>query len=239
MPLPGKFEGRLGVIPYTLCYNNAERCVPAGDLRGVVYIGGSKLSKWHRWPSTVAARICLAETRSNSAPDSQSLGAFLPLPRRRRSHWLSACLFAALTLSSATFVQPVAAEGNSVRLGVSARIAAFFRLQVDHQLNTLTITAQDIQLGYVDVPSASQITVITNAADGYAIEFHPQGDLFQSVNIAGLQNPIHIGPFGGMAEQSVPHGRSTTHQLGYRFQLRSGLKAGNYAWPLAMSVRSL
>ena len=47
----------------------------------------------------------------------------------------------ALALSCATFAQPVVAEGNSVRLGVSARIAAFFRLQVDHQLDRFTVTA--------------------------------------------------------------------------------------------------
>jgi len=63
--------------------------------------------------------------------------------------------------------------------------------------------------------------------------------LFQETRITGLQDRIVIGPLGGMAEQSRPHGRNTTHQLSYRFQLRRDLAAGVYAWPLAISVRSL
>ena len=119
-----------------------------------------------------------------------------------------------------------------------ARIATFFRMQVDHQVAALTITARDIERGYVEVPAASNFSVITNTQDGFVIDFRPRSDVFHSVLVTGLQNPVEIGAQGGTAMHNVPHGRTTFHQLSYRFMLRPDLQAGSYPWPLEISVRS-
>jgi hypothetical protein len=149
-----------------------------------------------------------------------------------------AVLIAAMSLVSAPAVRNAYAEAHTTRLTVMARIATFFRMQVDHQVAALTITARDIELGYVEVPAASNFSVITNTQEGYLIDFRPRSDVFRSALVTGLQNPIEIGAQGGTAMNNVPHGRTTFYQLGYRFMLRPDLQPGNYPWPLEISVRS-
>lgn len=149
-----------------------------------------------------------------------------------------AALLAALSLASAPAVQNAYAEPHTTKLTVMARIATFFRMQVDHQDAALTITERDIERGYVEVPAASKFSVVTNTQDGFVIDFRPRSDVFRSVLVTGLQNPIEIGAAGGTAMNNVPHGRTTFHQLGYRFMLRPDLQPGSYPWPLDISVRS-
>jgi hypothetical protein len=149
-----------------------------------------------------------------------------------------AALLAALSLASAPAVQNAHAEPHTAKLTVMARVATFFRMQVDHQAAALTITERDIERGYVEVPAASNFSVITNAQDGFVIDFRPRSDVFRSVLVTGLQNPVEIGAQGGSAMNNVPHGRTTFHQLGYRFMLRPDLQPGSYPWPLEISVRS-
>jgi hypothetical protein len=148
-----------------------------------------------------------------------------------------AALLAALSLASAPAVQNACAEPHTTKLTVMARVATFFRMQVEHQAAALTITANDIERGYVEVPAASSFSVITNTPDGFVVDFRPRSDVFRSVLVTGLQNPFEIDAHGGTVMHSVPHGRTTYHQLGYRFMLRPDLQPGNYPWPLEISVR--
>ena len=147
-------------------------------------------------------------------------------------------MIAAMFMVSAPAARNAYAEPHTTKLTVMARIATFFRMQVDQQVAALTITALDVERGYVEVPAASNFSVITNTQDGFVIDFRPRNDVFRSVLVTGLQKPIEIGAQGGTAIQSVPHGRTTFHQLGYRFMLRPDLQPGNYSWPLEISVRS-
>lgn len=147
-------------------------------------------------------------------------------------------LLAAMSLVWAPAAQHAYAESRTAKVMVMARIAGFFRLQIDHQVAALTVTARDIERGYVEVPAASSFSVITNTQDGYLIDFRPRSDVFRSVVVTGLQGSVEIGADGGTAVHNVPHGRTTVHQLGYRFMLRPDLQPGSYPWPLAISVRS-
>lgn len=119
-----------------------------------------------------------------------------------------------------------------------ARIATFFRMQVEHQTASLTVTAGDIERGYVEVSAASNFSVITNTLDGFIIDFRARSDVFLSVLVTGLQNSFEFGARGGTAVNNAPRGRTSYHQLGYRFVLPPDLPPGNYPWPLEISVRS-
>jgi hypothetical protein len=149
---------------------------------------------------------------------------------------IGAALIAAMALVSGPAVEGAHAEAHTTKLKVMARIATFFRMQVEHQAAELAITARDIERGYVEVPAASNFSVITNTQDGYTIDFRPRSDVFRSVLVTGLQNPIEIGAEGGTAMHNIPRGRTTFYQLGYRFMLRPNLQPGSYPWPLAISV---
>jgi hypothetical protein len=152
---------------------------------------------------------------------------------------IGAALAVALSLVTAlTAPGAFAADASTTKLMVMARIATFFRMQIEHQAPALTVTARDVERGYVEVPAASSFSVVTNTQDGFLIEFRSRSDMFRSVVVTGLQAPVEIGAQGGTATNNAPHGRTTSHQLGYRFNLRPDLPPGDYAWPLELSVRA-
>jgi|HubBroStandDraft_1064217.scaffolds.fasta_scaffold653672_1 hypothetical protein len=130
------------------------------------------------------------------------------------------------------------AEAATTTLRVTAKVLSFFRMQVDYQATALTVTPNDIARGYVEAPAATNFSVETNTQEGYIIDFRPRGNLFNSVVITGLPQPVAIGPQGGSAQYDLAHGRTTTHQLSYRFLLRPDVQPGSYGWPLEISVRS-
>ena len=148
---------------------------------------------------------------------------------------VAAVLSAAMALAAPAVC---AADTSTAKLTVMARIATFFRMQIEHQAPALTVTARDVERGYVEAPAASNFSVVTNTQEGFIIEFRPRSDMFRSVVVTGLQSPVEIGAQGGAATNNTPHGRTTFHQLGYRFMLRPDLQPGDYAWPLELSVRS-
>ena len=137
------------------------------------------------------------------------------------------------------FAQECAAEGNTVRLTVMARIATFFRMQVVQQAPALAITADDVARGYVDINAASNFYVATNTLDGYLIAFRALGGNFRHVIVTGLQAPLEFAGSAGTEVRVASNGRRTDYQLNYRFVLPPDAQPGSYQWPLEISVRSL
>jgi hypothetical protein len=142
----------------------------------------------------------------------------------------------AFCFTGGTSLSQVQAATTTMR--VTARVLSFFRMQVDYQATALTVTPNDIARGYVEAPAATNFSVITNSQDGFVIDFQPRNELFDSAVITGLAQPVEIGAQGGTALYNVAHGRTTTHQLNYRFRLRPDVQPGSYGWPLQISVRS-
>lgn len=185
----------------------------------------NSLSRLPAFPAADARPPALSFPRQNPRPTG-------PTPCRR----LAALLLCALTLAGVATNAP--AEESRAHIGVIAYVAMFFRFQLHHQVESLTVTAQDVKRGYVDLPTGSFFSVKTNAPDGYVIEFVPQGELFRSVQVSGLQGPLVLGAQGGSASENAVPGRVASHQLGYRFLLRPEVMPGNYPWPLAITVRA-
>lgn len=155
-----------------------------------------------------------------------------------RRKLVEAVLIAVLSLVLAPAMQSAHAEAHTTKVIVMARIATFFRMQFEHQTASLTVTAQDVERGYVEVPAASSFSIVTNTQDGIVVDFRPRNDVFRSVVVTGLQNSFEIGAQGGSALHNLPHGRTTFHQLGFRFTLRPDVLPGAYPWPLEISVRA-
>ncbi|MCE9641971.1 MAG: hypothetical protein K8S22_17770 [Betaproteobacteria bacterium] len=72
----------------------------------------------------------------------------------------------------------------------------------------------------------------------FLVDFRARSDVFLSVLVTGLQNSFEFGARGGTAVHNAPRGGTSFHELGYHFMLRPDLPAGNYPWPLEISVRS-
>ena len=71
------------------------------------------------------------------------------------------------------------------------------------------------------------------------MEFHPVGNLFESVRVGGLGNPVQIGPDGGTIVQRGPLPPNFAHELSFRFTLHPDAQPATYPWPLQLSVRAL
>ena len=163
--------------------------------------------------------------------------AALSLQRRL----IAAVLLLALALSAQQKVHAAeaAAGGQTTKLTVMARVAAFFRLQVQHQATGLSITQQDIERGYVEAPAASRFSVSTNSPGNYVIDFRPNSDVFRAVQINGLNRVVELSADGGTVVANASQVGTMTHELTYRFVLHPQVSAGDYPWPLTLAVHPL
>src|SRR3989304_3764632 len=84
---------------------------------------------------------------------------------------------------------------NTAMIGVSARVLSYMTKSVINRAETLSISLEDIEKGYIDVKNATAIAVKTNSREGYMLSF-------------GTIN----GPFTGMTV--FDSGRSTVLAIG-------------------------
>jgi hypothetical protein len=128
---------------------------------------------------------------------------------------------------------------RSAAMPVSVTVIANAKLKSSYQATQIKVTAADVVRGYVEVPAASRFTVATNSRSGYLLEFHPVGNLVESVQVGGLGNAVQLGADGGIIVQRGIPSPNLTHELSFRFSLSPDTLPGNYPWPLALSVRAL
>ena len=131
------------------------------------------------------------------------------------------------------------AAQSSISIPVSVTVIANAKIQSSFDTKALVITQQDIERGYIDIPLAYKYVIHSNSRAGYILQFDPVGFLFQSVIVSGLGAPVQIGTDGGSIVQRGSINESVSHELSFRFNLRSDLLAGQYPWPLQISVLGL
>ena len=151
---------------------------------------------------------------------------------------VSAALVAAISLANGCPTQAQAAGSITQTITVTARVAPWVKLNLEHQQMQLTVTPDDVARGYTEVSAASRFAVTTNNRAGYALIFQPHADIFRSVAIHGLGVSVDIGAGGGTVLQSGAENgvARTLFELGYRFYLAEGVQPGSYSWPLSVSV---
>lgn len=152
----------------------------------------------------------------------------------------------AYALAAAVGLVPLAAittaaeaAQKSASMVVSVTVIANAKVRIDYQATQLNISAADIARGYIEIAAASRFSVHTNSRAGYLMEFHPVGNLFESVQVSGLGNAVLLGADGGAIVQRGPLPPMLSHELSFRFALRPDTQAGNYPWPLLLAVRPL
>jgi hypothetical protein len=128
---------------------------------------------------------------------------------------------------------------SSSAMPVSVTVIANAKIRNEYQVTQLEVTESDVSRGYVDIQDASRFSVSTNSRVGYLLEFHPVSHLFESVEVSGLGSPVQLGADGGAIVQRGPASPSLKHVLGFRFFLSPDTVAGNYPWPLLLSIHTL
>jgi len=137
---------------------------------------------------------------------------------KMRSGWLLLAFVAALHVGTAR------AEMTSANLQVSAQVLPQAQLRVD--ASPVTVTAADVQRGYLDVSRQYQLR--TNTPDRVVLQLNPRVGLTDSIDIQGFQSPLHMDDLG--LEVAQPFEREFT--LSYRLWLNAAATPGEYALPL-------
>ncbi len=150
-------------------------------------------------------------------------------------------IIAALASLSTIVAQAQQTKAAPAKLRVVARVAAFFRLQVQYQAAVFSVARDDIERGYIDVAAASRFSIASNSRAGYVVDFFPIGDLFSAVIINGLSAAVELSSDGGTVNvmQLATSPLTEARVLAYRFLLRPELQPGIYPWPLKLSVHPL
>jgi hypothetical protein len=139
-----------------------------------------------------------------------------------RSGWLLLAFVAALHLGTAR------AEITSANLQVSVRVLPRAQLQAD--ASPVTVTAADVQRGYLDVSRHYQLR--TNTPDRVVLQLNPRVGLTNSIDIQGFQSPLHMGDLG--LEVAQPFQREFT--LSYRLWLSAAATPGEYELPVQLAA---
>jgi hypothetical protein len=161
---------------------------------------------------------------------------------------VTAALMAALSMAASMEAtsQEVAGMGtsagrDSAKVEVSATVLPRTTLTVRSQPRMLVVTREDIRRGYVEVPAASRIEVVSNDPRGYLLVFENHAGpeaLFREVIIEGLGRQVQIGPSGGWIPRTETLSPMAA-ELSYRFSLAEDARPGTYPWPLSLSTRTL
>ena len=148
---------------------------------------------------------------------------------------LGAALVALLVLSLAPGKARATISSKSTQIRVSATVSPYVRLDVLQQQPSLPITAEDIQRGYVDVPTGTSLRTRTNDRNGFLVNFDSRSNVFERVIVTGIGGTVEIGSAGGSVRAAYT-GPESSAQVSYRFYLAQGVQSGNYPWPLQISA---
>ena len=154
-------------------------------------------------------------------------------------HWrlAGACAAALCMLPTALSHAAGAAEGQMM---VTARVLKYLRLQVVSQPPTVDITAADIARGWMEVPQRMQITVESNAPEGYALALANHSTAIRLVKVSGLGPELQLSTESTAFRQASTRGMARdVLGLGFRFDLAPGAQPGPHAWPIQVSVLPL
>lgn len=147
----------------------------------------------------------------------------------------------AAILAAASVIAPLAQANSSAEMHVRAEVRKLTRLQVLSQPSHVQVTDADIARGYVEVPTAMQVSIRSNTLHGYMLAFDNQADFFRQAHVRGLPNAVQVGASGGMVTQpSLGRGMTeVTVALAFRFDLAQSARAGSYPWPFQLTAEPL
>jgi hypothetical protein len=145
-----------------------------------------------------------------------------------------ACLFVTLSMLS---VQ-VGADATRGTISVSVTVQPVVRV-VQSTHATLSISANDVQRGYVDVIDPVRLQVASNSVSGFVLDVLPTNDVFTSVVVRGLDSDVVLGADGGVIVQRWQRAQAQSLNLKFKFALRLDTQPGEYSWPLKVLVRPL
>ncbi len=162
---------------------------------------------------------------------------------------LAAVLIAVLALSAVSFpagaadgYPPSSPKHVTQTMSVTVQVLEVMRLNVLHQTHTVTVKAEDIARGYVEVAAGTNVEILCNAPAGFRLDFRLQDSPFPQAEVRGLNKNVVVGP-AGASITSVANFQyqqlRTAHEFSYRFIVPATMSAGVYPFPLQISISNL
>ena len=131
----------------------------------------------------------------------------------------------------------VFAKSSTNALLVATRVLPALSKSIHYNSPTLSITADDIKRGYVDIGDATVLEVRTNSRDGYSISLEKTGTSFKEVWVSdGVRTVIFRGSGGMMHQATLSLNTMEIKRLSYRFILSDKIIPGTYSWPLIIDI---
>jgi hypothetical protein len=129
----------------------------------------------------------------------------------------------------------VLADAASTRFSVSAQVAPRVVLQADSAVDSLAVSAADLERGELELELGYRVT--SNDPRGFVLELAPRLGLHQAVavQIDGTQAELTDTPLEFLQRDC---GRCEL-RIRYRVRLRAGLAPGDYPLPWQVRARSL
>jgi hypothetical protein len=146
---------------------------------------------------------------------------------------------ARIALIVAAGVSAAGARDVHSNLSVSVTVQPVARIEHESAPYALEISAADLQRGFIDVRQPTQLTVRSNSPNGFELDVVTVAPVLSSMVVEGLNAGLELGAEGGTIVQRWQQPQSVNLSLKFRFALAPGLVAGNYPWPVRLSVRPL
>jgi hypothetical protein len=143
-----------------------------------------------------------------------------------------------VVLLLAAMILPVrAAQAASATVTVSAVVAHHARIQLD-QPSVISVSAEDIARGYVDVERSVQVLVRSNAHDGYTLAFDCECHSIRQAQVQGVAGGLQVGAATAYAVRPAagPGMWVDRVNLRFRFLLADDARPGTHAWPIRISL---
>lgn len=133
---------------------------------------------------------------------------------------------------------PALAESSSANMQVSVRVIARAIVSIDSQPSAVTITADDIARGYVDVPAPIVVRVRTNSRQGYMLQVEKLSDTFSSIELATTDVAMNVGAHESWIQRPYIAGGDLM-PMRARLHLSPLATPGSIALPIAFNASPL
>ncbi|NWF97994.1 MAG: hypothetical protein HXY52_03530 [Nitrospirae bacterium] len=142
-----------------------------------------------------------------------------------------------IILIFAPFITAQAADKTDI--AVSGSTESHTALKIIYHTTEIEISSEDINRGYIELPSAAQLEIQNYNLSGYIVVFKGLSEPFREILIEGLDQEVKVTAEGAMTSQPY-HGRDPLMvKLKYKIILSDNIKPGKYKLPLEISVSPL
>ena len=185
-----------------------------------------------------ALESCRALISSHAAALSMSGTAISRREQLREQ--LPAAAMLGLALLSASVVSREAFATDSTQVLVQARVMRHASIAAVHAPRSITISAEDVERGFVDLDEPIEVAIRSNAPEGFLLGLALRSIAVQAVQLRGEAGSVRVSRLGAtlpVARQGSGQGLvSQLVSLRARLELGSAARPGPIAFPIQLFV---